>query len=544
MRLNQITRQVGLIPDMPRLLRFLQTESGHARLDGITGVAKSLLIAALAERVRAPMLVISHQQDQVDRLCDDLRQFWSEPDRVFPLPALERDAVLRSAVDYVALGERMSALEALASSLPCIVVATPEGVFQHVGPPRETLAARIVIGVSEQNGPDGLMRRLTAIGYTRTTTVAQPGQFARRGGILDIFPVGSEHPVRLEMMGDEIESLRSFDAGTQRSSGNLSSVGILPVHPLLITSERAARAEPPIRAALEASLAALLGAGRRAEAQALEDRVGGDLAMLAQGEYFDHVNDYMPFLAPENLSALDYLGAEDGSHAQRLLVLDEPSQMERHWFRVEEDRSNTRARLAEHGEALIGAAPEASARRVESSLDRLAAHANVLQMSSLGGEWPRAKARLVSVVRSAAMESFRSRADFLQAETSRWLDQGALCVVVTDQPHRTREVLADLSVPMAPLDGPVGIDETDGTDQTDAAAGRRVAGGTPALQGSRAGIVIIEGRLRQGIKFDEARLYVVTDQELYGSARPPALRRRASGGAPISTLLDLRENDF
>jgi transcription-repair coupling factor (superfamily II helicase) len=518
MRLDQITRQVDLVPDLPRLLQHLRTQRSHARLDGITGVAKGLMIAALAARTDGPVVVVSFQQDQVDRLCDDVRQFWSERDRVFPLPALERDAVLRSTVDYVALGERMAALDALAGPGPAVVVGTPEGIFQRVGPAAETLSGRMTVRTGERHPLDKLLARMVNIGYVRVTTVSRPGQFARRGGIVDAFPVGAERPVRMEMLGDEVESLRSFDPSTQRSTGEVGSFMLLPVHPFLLTDERAATAEPLLRAAWEASRGALLAQGRREAAEMLDDRIAADLALLMQGEYFDHIGEYLPFLAPEGLCALDYRAAGADGRRPGALVLDEPAQLEAHWLRVNEDRAHTRSRLAEQGEALLMAGAADADRGPHDLVARLASEPGVLQLSALGSDWPRATAGLCLTVHSAAMESFRTRTAFLRPETERWIENGALCVVVTDQPHRTREVLADLSAPVA--------DTPDEWDKPPA------------------GLVVLEGRLRQGVKFDEARLYIVTDQELYGSARPPAARRHAGGGVPISTLLDLRENDY
>lgn len=525
MGLHQLARHVDRVPELTSQIQSLQCRGGRLRIDGLAGVARSLVAAAIALRQPGPTLVVTYQQDQVDRLCDDLRQLAADPDRVYALPAQDRDPVLRSTVDHVALSERMGALAALASPIPAIVVATPESVLQRVGPPAETMNAAIELTVGSRTDIGELARRLVRLGYARTTTVTAPGQFARRGGIVDVFGAGEQAPMRVEWLGDEIESVRTFDAGTQRSTGHLERARILPVHPVILTPELGARAEPLIRSAWDLRRRALMAAGQKDAAETLDDRVGGDLAMLTAGDYFDHVGEYLPFLVPEPICALDYLihgwtgvTGDDAAPAP-LVVLDDPAQMEAHWTRMLEDRAQADERLADQGTAILPS--EAGLADLdETSLDRLAAMPAAVQFSPLGAAWQRAPATATLSVHSAAMESFRSRTDFLKDEVTRWLEQGAFCATVTGQPQRTREVLAELGVPLAEP-------SADG-------AGSAHAGG----------MVVLEGRLRQGVKFDEARLYIITDHELYGTARPVTARRGATGGIPISTLLDLREGDY
>ncbi len=552
MRLDEITRQVDRIPELPRLLQHLAARSGHIRLDGLQGVAKSLFIANLAQRHAGAMLVVTLQPDQVDRICDDLRQLVGEGIEVHSLPAVERDPVLRSAVDYVTLSERMAALDAMGSGRHAVVVATLEGVLQRVGPPDDVLGASIDIEAGLRTDPLALAQYLVGIGYTCTTTVAVPGQFARRGGVFDVFPVGLPSPVRMEMLGDEIESLRTFDPTTQRSTGPSAPIRVLPVHPLTLDAATVARAEPLIRSAWDRRREALRASAGDDILQALDDRVAGDLASLKELEYPEHIAEYMPFLIADPICALDYLkyGAAQAATpampvrsatdegplspvptpaqgareyrvlpAEPLIILDEPAQIETRWVRVVEERERARERHAERGATLLPSEVGIT-EMPKDGLARIAAMPSVVQLSSMGSEWAAAPAADTIQLRSASMETFRNRLDFLGEEIGRWIQQGALCVAASDQPQRTREVLAELGIPVA---------DADAVDPLPLAA---------------QGVVVIEGRLRQGVKFDDARLYLITDHELYGSARTVVSRRRVAGGIPVSSLLDLRENDY
>jgi transcription-repair coupling factor (superfamily II helicase) len=544
MRLDEIIRHVDHVAALPRLLHHLQNDCGHIRLDGLQGVAKSLVVAALARAHGGPTLVVTLQHDQAERICDDLRQFGTDPDGVLSLPALERDPLLRSAVDYAGLSERMAALAALGSGREITVVGTLEGIAQRVGDPRGVLDARIAIEAGATADLAELARRLVAIGYSHTMTVTVPGQFARRGGIFDVYPVGANLPVRLELFGDEIESMRVFDPATQRSTGAIEGVSILPVYPVVLTKELVERAEPLIRLAWNTRRAALARAGASASSetvQSLDDHVEEDLAALKALDYPDSLPEYMPFLVPEPICALDYLmfGAK-----RPLLILDDPAQMETRWLRLKEDRQRTLERHAEQGRCLM---PEEAdlPDTGDVTLDRLAAMPCAVQLSSLGAAWDRrrslrsARDDVVVQMHSAPMETFRSRLDFLKDEVTRWLEHGALCVAVTDQPQRTREVLAELSIPIAE---DVGRTEAPPPLHSPAEGAGREGGDGPGRP--PAGLIIVEGRVRQGVKFDDALLYLITDHELYGSARAAMPSKRAAGGVPISTLLDLRENDY
>src|SRR5205823_9003420 len=114
--------------------------------------------------------------------------------------------------------------------------ATARGLIQRVPAPERLLAARIAVRAGKTHAPESLVVRLVALGYERLPEVEAMGQFARRGGILDIYPVGLDDPVRLEFDGDVVESIRRFDAGTQRSIEHLTELTVLPRFEVVLDS--------------------------------------------------------------------------------------------------------------------------------------------------------------------------------------------------------------------------------------------------------------------------------------------------------------------
>jgi transcription-repair coupling factor (superfamily II helicase) len=541
--LHDLPQRVDRLAGFDALLSAFEFAPGHGQIDGLAGAAKSLLLARLYRRRGAQMLVVTYQTEQAQRLWDDLRHFGIPDEQLFVLPASESRWLTRDVTDYRALGERIAALSALGSGSPCVVIGTAEAVFQRTSPPGDLLAPAFTLRQGETVELDDLLRRLIEMGYEADTTVSRPGQFSRRGGILDVFPSASESPVRMELFGDEIERLRRFDVSTQRSIGPVSEVRVTPVREARLTTERVSAAVPRIRAAFARRQQELAAAGDRAALEQLAGRIEDDLTRLQNGVYFDGLEEYLPYLVPEAVCALDYLVSRESrvvsresssqlltTHDSRLttplVVIDEPAQVRAHWERLRAELGASRERRYARGELLDGADFSTTC---ASGLERAAKEFNTLVLSQLPRRYESFPAAVRLAVSAAPMESYRSRLSFFADEIHTWLANGAECLLVSDQPQRVREICAELKLPP----GGVVSRESQVASEEDS-----------RLTTHDSRLIVLEGRLRQGFKFADIGLYVATDAELFGSARPLMEKRRAAGGIPLSTILDLRENDY
>jgi len=534
MTLHDLPQRVDRLPGFDALLSAFDTEHGHGQIDGLAGAAKGLLLARLFQRRGGQMLVITYTTEQALHLWDDLRHFGIPESRLFLIPASESRWLTNDTTDYRALGERIAALTALGAGAPCVVLGTAEAVFQRTSPPEDLLEPAFTLRSGETVELDHLLRRLVEMGYESETTVARPGQFSRRGGILDIFPMTSESPVRLDLFGDEIESLRAFDVTTQRSTRNLEEALIAPARELRLTTARVNAAVQRIRAALTRRQQELAAQGSREAIDTLTEHVEDDLTRLHNGVYFDGMEEYLPFLVPEPVCALDYSGAgcsvagggPDSEHPapsteRRLVVVDEPNQVRAHWTRLRDELGESRKRRYARGELLEGADHLMTC---DDGMQRLQNEFPTLVLSQLPRHYEDFPAAQRLSVSSAPMESYRARLAFFADEAHTWLANGAECLIVSDQPQRVREICAELSLPIG---------------RVESRESKVESGKDPDSR-----LLVLEGRLRQGFKFADIGLYVATDAELFGSARPVMARRRATGGIPISTILDLRENDY
>ncbi|HZH98479.1 MAG TPA: hypothetical protein VEX38_05865, partial [Fimbriimonadaceae bacterium] len=141
-----------------------------------------------------------------------------------------------AAPEHVSLSDRIGALKALTSDEPCIILATAPAALERTLPKEVLEEAFIDVKPGDEIDPERLIRQLVNLGYEHAEPVRLPGQFSRRGGIIDVFASGHDLPIRIELFGDEIESIRNFDANTQRSVGHVPALSLAPSRETLYTT--------------------------------------------------------------------------------------------------------------------------------------------------------------------------------------------------------------------------------------------------------------------------------------------------------------------
>ena len=205
-------------------------QAGHgATLDGVRGSSCALVAAALLRHAPASLVVVCPQTSDLDDFCDDLALFTElRPER---WPAWETTPTEQTVADEV-FGDRLRLLKMLdGDEPPKLVVASIQGLLQPVpdkpsiGRHTRRLATGQTIDVEQ------LSRWLADRGFHHTSAVQLPGEFSLRGGILDLFGADWYDPVRIELFGDEIESIRRFEVANQRSLGVVDSVELTVLRP-------------------------------------------------------------------------------------------------------------------------------------------------------------------------------------------------------------------------------------------------------------------------------------------------------------------------
>ena len=229
---------------------------------GLSETGKALVLHALYEQQKKPLLVLTPDEASAVKLTEDLRTLQGD---VLLYPAREMNFVQVAGASHEYELLRLDVLSRMAAGAYTAVVAPVAAACQLTMPPAELLGRTRTVNVGDDVPPGQLVQALVAAGYVRYDQVDGTSQFALRGGILDIFPPGRTEPVRLEFWGDTIESMTAFDLATQRRTEALNSLRITPSAEVLFADvEKTAKA-------IEALAAGLRGKATKAREKLLTD---------------------------------------------------------------------------------------------------------------------------------------------------------------------------------------------------------------------------------------------------------------------------------
>ena len=211
----------------------------RAAVRGLTGSARAFLVSWLQRELGRPLVYVVQHGEPWEAARDDVEYFrgraatfpFPEPDASPYDPASPHPSVTAERLDTLA---RLAGVPGGAGPEVGVVVATVRGVLQKVPAPEKLARAVLALRTGEELDPQKLLERLVFLGYERYPEVESVGHCARRGGILDLWPVGWNDPLRVEFDGDSIASLRRFDAGTQRSLEKLQSARVLPRYEIVV----------------------------------------------------------------------------------------------------------------------------------------------------------------------------------------------------------------------------------------------------------------------------------------------------------------------
>ena len=327
------------------VLAALEQGSPRRLLLGVSDGAKAATIAALAQGLSCPVLVLAARPDRARALVEELPVWLGDEGRVFLFPERDPLPYERLAPDPEAVRDRLRVLSLLSAPRDGptpIVVASGQAVAQRTLSPEARAEAVVTVSAGSPLEPESFLRHLFASGgYRFLPLVDEAGQASRRGGIIDVFSPTSDMPLRIELVGNRVESLRLFDPTSQRSVSPLDTLAIGPAREVLL---------PP--SGLE-ELRKRLDFARCLPQVA--DRFQEELSTLAAAASFSGDAFYVPFLAQGTL--LRFLPGQRSaglSAPEAVVVCDEPSDLAAALDELEAQGQEVRAELEEKGELPAG----------------------------------------------------------------------------------------------------------------------------------------------------------------------------------------------
>jgi transcription-repair coupling factor (superfamily II helicase) len=487
--LSQLLPALGAVPPLTEVYARLDARA-HVTL-GLIDASKAVTAALLWRRQRAPVLLVVPREFDAEAMAEQLRA-WAG-DAVVHFPARGTLPYAREAPDPAITTRRLAALSRIAHASAGgeqpLVVASAAAVVEHTLQPADLGRGPGMIETGMRLPLETLATRLVEAGYRIEPLVQQPGEAARRGGLLDVYPPDAGSPLRIEWFGPEVESIRTFDPVTQRTHEQLDRAVVGPAGEWF--------AEPSELVRLAARLDGVEGGPE------IED----ELHALRRGELPAPAR-YGPLASTATL--LDHLprGA--------LLILDEREAVEAATTDLDELAEERRAELAARHELDADAPfPHDSRSAFEVAVDRQLPRVDLARWAT--GTEPGAF-RLPFQPRDA----YAGRLPAAAADTARELQRGDRVVVVTQQAQRYREVLADAGVE-APVRASLDAQPGPGS------------------------FALVQGALPEGwqVASPQGVVALSTDRELFGFVkRRRTLRRAGSASQRSRFLAEVSPGDF
>ncbi|HEY2981936.1 MAG TPA: transcription-repair coupling factor [Anaerolineales bacterium] len=481
---------VSGIQNLSAYRALLQTLQAGDRLPGLglPRAARLPVVSALCTDLQRPILLITDRADHALALFDELgiwlnssRHLFAEPNPLFYEQAAWGAGTRR---------DRLQTLTALAAyHLPFaqkpdrspVIVTSARSLMTRTLPRRDYLRAcrRLTAGSALQLDP--LIHEWSRIGYQRVNTVLEPGQYAHRGGLLDVWPPSEPHPVRLDFLGDELETIRSFDPATQRTLEAAESILITPAREFLVPE------------------------GRGPEVRGPEERSSGPAARSHEPEFSEF---HIPLIHPA-ASLLEYLPAD------ALILIDDLSLVESAVIEMEEQAIKFRQESIEEGTlAPDFPLPYLTWSELNDTLDgmlmvELGHSTEILLEDAPDGAAPHSLA-----AHFGHDERFGGRLKMLIEYVAAQAERGDQVLVVSRQSARLEELWREAPEVSAQADNPVFMEASLSEGFT--------------LHDNSHGAV-----------------HLITDSEVFGWERPqPRVRQKQVAETPESLYADLQPDDL
>ena len=491
--------------------RALDQGKGPVQICGVTDSQKVHTAYELS-RDKAWRLVVTYDDTRAREIYDDLCYFekntWLYParDLLFYNSDIHGNLLTR---------QRMQVFRHLLEDEGGVVVTTVDGLMDHLLPLDELKSRCLFIEAGNILDVDRIKEELRDMGYERTGQVDGMGQFSVRGGILDVFPLTEELPVRIELWGDEVDSIRSFDPESQRSVAQMEAVLLYPAAELAVSKERITDGIVKIEKDAKKQEKLFHEQQKAEEAHRIHQIVKELCEGLQEGVEVSGLDGYIRYFCDKTVSFLDYMKKKGAA-----VILDEPQRLKEKSETVEAEFRESMEHRLEKGYLLPGQADLLfSARAVLAAIQLPEA----VFMTGLDQRLPGMTVKNKYSITGKNVNSYQNSFEILIKDLSRWKKEGYRVVLLSASRTRASRLAGDLR-------------EYDLRAFCPDDAGRTVAPGE---------ILVTYGKLHKGFEYPLIKFVVITEGDMFGNERQRKKRKKYNyEGKKISSFSELSVGDY
>lgn len=414
----------------------------------------------------------------------------------------------------VLTAERINALKLIAEEKECTVITTFDGLMNPMPSPEKFIQAVRKVAVGDALELEEFARHLAELGYEKNYQAQTQGEFSVRGGIVDIFPLTEENPIRIELWGDEVDSIRSFDAESQRSIENLEEVHIYPACELVLTGEERRAGIERIRKEAKRVSDKLRREMKTEEAhriQAAADELAEEVGELGVSAGLDA---YLSYFCEERASLLDYFDAEN-----TLVFLDETPRSIERGMATETEFSESMKQRLEKGYILPGQMKELfTCREILAKLERC----KCISLVALDMKNPHLDIRMRLNIQTKTVNPYNNSFELLVKDLLRYKKNGYGVVLLSSSRTRAKRLAEDLM-----------------NEGLNAFYSEEFAHEVKPGE-----IMTGYGKIKKGYEYPVIKFVVISESDIFGGEKKKKKRRRIYEGEKIASFTDLSIGDY
>ncbi|WP_148409611.1 transcription-repair coupling factor [Murimonas intestini] len=343
--MKAFTQPISNLGEFEQITRSLSKTKGMVEVTGCIDSSKSHFIYCAGEAYSCKVIV-TYSELRAKELYEDYR-FFDKKVLLYP----SKDLIFYSADIHsnLLVQTRISALKALLEEEEVTIITTMGGCMDHLVPLSDWKKYIFRLDAASSVDVEKMKKQLVEMGYERVGQVEGSGQFAVRGGIIDIYPLTEENPVRIELWGDEVDSIRSFDVESQRSIENLDAITVYPAAEVIVDKQRAEAGILKMEKEVKKLRRQLRDENKTEEAHHLSELLEECREKLEEYGVGAGLDSYVDYFYDRTVSFLDYFTDRD-----TLVVLDEPNRISQEGDAIEQEFRESMMNRLEKGYVLPG----------------------------------------------------------------------------------------------------------------------------------------------------------------------------------------------
>ena len=527
------------LQEYDNLVQALKSGKGPLQVTGTLDSQKVHLMYELGEASAFSWkLVVTYDDTRAKEIYDDLRSFTS---RVWLYPA--KDLLFYSADIHGNLmaRQRIAVLRRLMEDREGVVVTTMDGLMDHLLPLKYLREQSITVESGQVIDLDVWKERLIAMGYERVAQVDGMGQFSIRGGIVDIFPLTEEVPVRIELWDDEVDSIRTFDLESQRSVEQLENITIYPAAEVVLSADQLAAGIRRLEREEKTYEKALREQHKPEEAHRIHTIIGELRSGLDEGWRIGGLDAYIRYFCPDTVSFLEYF-----PQGESVIFLDEPARLKEKGETVELEFRESMVHRLEKGYLLPGQtellypAAEILARMQKPY---------AVMLTGLDQKLPGMKVNQKFSIDVKNVNSYQNSFEILIKDLTRWKKEGYRVILLSASRTRASRLASDLreyDLRAYCPDGREGESGNAGGEGSGSADTGNPGAVNTSVRKVRPGeILVTYGNLHRGFEYPLLKFVFITEGDMFGVEKKRKRRKKTNyQGKAIQSFTELSVGDY